>query len=179
MAHRSPTHSILVAGVLFSELRCVTEEDRLVMSTSLLNRLGLTEGRSSETAIDLAACLDGLSLEPASKRRPLERFVDLAGMPEAASALNVHEFNGIKYFNKERFEALLAAALCQGALVEDQGNDPEPAKRISEHYDAYRRLLQLMSMSEYDWTDFGKRIRRIRRRKKSKKNIINNAKTST
>ncbi len=179
LADGSPARAIVIGDAVLRSLELIDVEDRLAVSQSLLKRIGVATGKSAAGAVQVAACVGSLALTRASKRRPIETLGRLASLKEAAAALNVHEFAGTTYFNKERFELLSAAVFCLGASIEDAHEKRQTARRISEHYDAYRKMIDLMGKSDYNGTDFGKRIRRFRPRKKSLKNKASNGKTNT
>ncbi|HEY5564318.1 MAG TPA: hypothetical protein VIL33_01925, partial [Rhodothermia bacterium] len=145
----------------------------------VIGDLGLAQRHDCAALTSIAGGLEDLTDKGASRLAPMRRFVPMAESDRVLDALNVHEFAGTLYFNKERFGTWAAAAFCEGALLERQAARRKTARFVADHYDAYRRLIQLMEQADYNWTSFRRRILRIRQPRKLSRKTIIHAKTNT
>lgn len=166
----SPTRSLLISHLLNEAL---AEIDVVVRSTTIegvIERLGLVRPEEASVPVKMASCLKALDPVSGAKKPPISRFAQLASVDDVEDALGVHEFGGTVYFKKERFETLAAAAFCEGARYEMNAGTKKTARRVADHFDAYRRLDRLMEESKYDWTSLQGMLSRIGRKKKRSKN---------
>jgi glycosidase len=162
-APNAPVKAVLVARRVQEAMGAVDEAYVRQIVEGVLVSLGMIGRDRSEAVMGIAAGITELDEASAETTRPIERFVPIVASQDIQDALDVHEFAGTLYFNKERFETFAAAAFCEGVLIELGTGAPDKARRVAEHHDAYKRLMRLMDDSDYVWTSVLNRIRRIRR----------------
>jgi hypothetical protein len=179
LGSHSPVRAALVVRRLLNALEELDVSHVAGIVEGVIGDLGLAQRHDSVALRSIAAGLEDLTQKGASKLAPMKRFVPMTESDSVLEALNVHEFAGTLYFNKERFETWAAAAFCEGALLERRAAKRKTARFVADHYDAYGRLMRLMEQSDYNWTSFRRRIRRIRQPRKLSRKTINNAKTNT
>ena len=179
LGSHSPVRATLVVRRLLTALEEADESQVAGIVEGVVGDLGLAQRHDCAALRSIAGGLEDLTDKGASKVAPITRFVPMAESDRVRDALSVHEFGGTLYFNKERFETWAAAAFCEGALLERRAAKRKTARFVADHYDAYRRLIHLMEQSDFNWTSFRRRIRRIRQPRRLSRKTINNAKTNT